>query len=285
MSPTYKPIAHPSPHYPGDHEKTAKDLQRIISQGAKMYPDWTVEKNPDMVSFIGDDHVGSAWPEQSRYDAQAGFGDLHHWDRTRADWKGLHGLYKEVEPALGDMAEHHDKLFGISGGKFAAAAWRYTVSSRPYNYAITPALADRHLPEMHTDHAILSSGLRHPSLALQAPVQVHMMLWGDTTRPLQEHLYKAVEGTRFTTNRFMSTSVNPHYGVPNSNHRIIFHLPKGFNKGAYVGTISSFPREGEFLMDHHQSFEFMHKEMKRDNYGIPEGGHDFHLRPVEDHNL
>jgi ADP-ribosyltransferase exoenzyme len=284
-TPSYTPIKNPTDFSSESRFKQAQEM-RQASQAGQLYPDWNHSDNrlrkPRMIAFFSDDQNGSSYPSTSHYDANLP-GELHNWDRKGSQWSYLHNLYKNIEPALGDMAAHHDKLFGIGGGKFASAAWRYTISSRPYNYAISPNLADRHVPELHTDHAILSSGLRHPSLALQEPAQVHMKIWGAHSEPLEQHLNNAVEGTKFRTNRFMSTSINPGYGTVHGQNRIVFHLPAGYNKGAYVGTISSYPHEGEFLMDHHQSFEFTHKEMKRDQDGYPRGGYDFHVRPIEDH--
>lgn len=110
-------------------------------------------------------------------------------------------------------------------------------------------------------------------------------------RPLKNeaHVYSGLKwdpkveiGDSFTTPAFTSTSINPHtsmsytdpkhesYTTPdrdtfrkttNSHQHVIhFHLPAGYNRGAYIANVSSYDGEQEFLLNRGQKWRVKNKK-------------------------
>ncbi len=164
------------------------------------------------------------------------------------------GLLKKHERVHPDPTGHHVAVMGVDNGRFAMAAHRYTSSSVLSRHAHAGAS----LPNLvHDDLDILSKGLRHPALALKQPVKTVVNIRDDHDIERASSVWKledAKPGTVFHTNRFMSSTLNPREDRFNADLQLHIHLPAGYNKGAYVGTVSAFPSEHELLLDRDQRF-------------------------------
>jgi ADP-ribosyltransferase exoenzyme len=225
-----------------DEEKAFHRYSHIST----MYPEFPAEGFPGkhLVPYV---MLG----EFKNGQKQIGFtdGGRMHFGRVN-----IAGNLKEHEAVHPDPVGNHMAVMKVDGGRFAVAAHRYT-SSSALSHHVHSGVA---LPDLvHDDLDILSKGLRHPSLALKQPTKTMVNIRDDYDKERASPVWKMVDakpGAVFHTHRFMSSTLNPNENRFQADLQLHIHLPAGYNKGAYVGTVSAFPSEHELLLDRDQRF-------------------------------
>lgn len=230
----------------------------------------------------------AATPEAERLAERA----THHYKLSGADEHyAEHGSYvahKHVQVYDQDTKGHLDRHAAVPFHSYSEDSYdtnKHLIDK--HQTGIGSAYADKHEGRAHTIGAALK--------AHAAPLeQTHHVYSGMRGFDPSEH-FKKNNGVIHTP-AFTSTSINPHTAMGfdkdmatngKDRHILHFELPKGYNKGAYIGHHSEHPHEQEYLLDKGQSWKLKHHEVAYThgtdwNEGFVEKRHIWTVTPHED---
>lgn len=127
-------------------------------------------------------------------------------------------------------------------------------------------------PDNHGEE--ISLAIHHPGQEIHKDAKVYTGLnWADhrstailLLKPGHEVLnagYTATSVSRKVAQEFTDT-----HPKDDSTHLIEWHLPKGYNKGAYVAHFSDYPKEFEYLLDRDTRFRYLGNRVEvHDGFG------------------
>lgn len=209
----------------------------------------------------------------------------------------LHQEVKAARMVMSDNVEqHHDTLLADQKKHLSGTDILEKHHNHIYDYTVTSTRVNKHLVNKHVDknYNIHSNAdyehLDERAHSISKSIQ-------ELAHPLNDtaHMYSGVRGmdleSHFKNNNgvihtpaFTSTSIDPSTstgfagaattssGDPvrtrhgtDAEHVIHFELPKGYNKGAYIGTRSAHAAEKEYLLDKGQKWKLKSHKLQTSN--------------------
>ncbi len=120
----------------------------------------------------------------------------------------------------------------------------------------------------------LSAALRHPGQEIHKDAKVYTGLnWADhrsTAIPLLKPGHEVLNDgfTATSVSRKVAHDFTDEHPKDGTIHLIEWHLPKGYNKGAYVAHFSDHPKEFEYLLDQGTRFRYLGNRVEvHDGFG------------------